>query len=303
MNQSNTISLGWRIYPFKIERSIRSSVFCALLLVRERRACLFLGCHFPVSSTHGDLSLRQSFDTHRELELRRESNSSLPPEQSLAEAGESRCLSSPTEVVPRWKSNSSLGRSRSMSAVERSVHREPTFARWRETRLRTTHAPVPLPHPRSVEQHFPRARAGELSLRSEILNVSGNNLDSLVELSSLERLQELTASNNNLENLRELVQLITVWPRLKRLDTSRNPMCSKARYRERLIVVSSTLGNWSSLASSGSLLISVGRNARRKTDHREFPPVPDELESLAWSPADPREVSSGLQRLRERSRW
>ena len=68
-------------------------------------------------------------------------------------------------------------------------------------------------------------------------------MDSLVELSCLQKLQELTASNNNLENLRELVQLMSVWPRLKRLDTSRNPMCTKARYRERLIVVSTTLGN------------------------------------------------------------
>jgi protein phosphatase 1 regulatory subunit 42 len=77
---------------------------------------------------------------------------------------------------------------------------------------------------------------------SEVLNVSGNNLDSLVELSCLEKLQELTASNNHLENLRELVQLLSIWSHLKRLDTSRNPLCSKARYRERLIVVSTTLG-------------------------------------------------------------
>ncbi|CAM4788994.1 unnamed protein product [Rotaria magnacalcarata] len=75
----------------------------------------------------------------------------------------------------------------------------------------------------------------------ENINVSGNNLDSLVELSCLEKLEELTASNNNLENLRELIQLLSVWPRLKRLDTSRNPMCTRARYRERLIVVSTTL--------------------------------------------------------------
>ncbi|CAF3147545.1 unnamed protein product [Rotaria socialis] len=80
-----------------------------------------------------------------------------------------------------------------------------------------------------------------LSSVLEILNVSGNNLDSLVELSGLEKLQELAANNNNLDNLRELVQLISIWPRLKRLDTSRNPMCSKSRYRERLIVVSTTL--------------------------------------------------------------
>jgi Leucine-rich repeat (LRR) protein len=76
----------------------------------------------------------------------------------------------------------------------------------------------------------------------EIFNVSGNNLDSLMELSCLDKLQELNANNNRLENLRELVQLLSVWPRLKRLDTSRNPMCSKARYRERLIVVSNHLG-------------------------------------------------------------
>jgi protein phosphatase 1 regulatory subunit 42 len=76
----------------------------------------------------------------------------------------------------------------------------------------------------------------------EIFNVSGNNLDSLAELSGLEQLQELTASNNNLENLRELVELLSIWPHLKRLDTHRNPLCTKARYRERLIVVSTTLG-------------------------------------------------------------
>ncbi len=78
----------------------------------------------------------------------------------------------------------------------------------------------------------------------EIFNVSGNNLDSLAELSGLEQLQELTASNNNLDNLRELVELLSIWPRLKRLDTHRNPLCTKARYRERLIVVSTTLGKY-----------------------------------------------------------
>ena len=44
-------------------------------------------------------------------------------------------------------------------------------------------------------------------------------------------MQELTANNNNLQNLRELVQLLSVWWGLKRLDTSRNPICSKARYQ------------------------------------------------------------------------
>lgn len=77
----------------------------------------------------------------------------------------------------------------------------------------------------------------------EILNISGNNLDSLEELSCLERLQDLTANNNCLNNLRELIQLLSIWKNVKRLDTSRNPFCAKARYRERLIVSSTTLGS------------------------------------------------------------
>lgn len=76
----------------------------------------------------------------------------------------------------------------------------------------------------------------------EILNISGNYLDTLGELNCLSQLQELSANNNQLENLREVVTLLSIWPRLKRLDLSRNPMCSKARYRERLIVVANRLG-------------------------------------------------------------
>ena len=96
----------------------------------------------------------------------------------------------------------------------------------------------------------------------EILNIAGNNLDSLAELSGLEKLQNLTASNNNLTNLRELVQLLSIWPSLKRLDTSQNPLCSKARYRERLIVVSTALGK-SHNASLSRSSQPIRRSARR----------------------------------------
>ena len=64
----------------------------------------------------------------------------------------------------------------------------------------------------------------------------------MVELNCLEKLQELTANNNRQENLREFIQLLKSWPRLKRLDCSRNPMCFKSRYRERVIVASKNLG-------------------------------------------------------------
>lgn len=98
-----------------------------------------------------------------------------------------------------------------------------------------------FPRSRYILHGYINSQLSYSSIFVEVLNVSGNNLDSLVELNNLEKLQELTASNNHLENIRELIQLLTIWPRMKRLDTSRNPFCSKARYRERLIVVSTTL--------------------------------------------------------------
>ena len=93
------------------------------------------------------------------------------------------------------------------------------------------------------DDHQRKTNLSFFFFRTEILNVSGNNLDTLGELNCLMRLQELSANNNQLENLREWVTLLSIWPRLKRLDLTRNPLCSKARYRERLIVVSNSLGN------------------------------------------------------------
>lgn len=99
------------------------SVLPSLVLTGEKHvSSRFLGCYSTLSSAHGHLSLRQSYQSNREHQFRRESNSSLSPEQSFTETGESRCLSSATEAISRWKSNSSLGRSRSMSSIERSLH-------------------------------------------------------------------------------------------------------------------------------------------------------------------------------------
>lgn len=76
----------------------------------------------------------------------------------------------------------------------------------------------------------------------EVLNVSGNHLDSIVEFNSFRKLREFTATNNQLTNIRELIQFLSLCSSLKCFDTSRNPVCSSARYRERLIVVGENLG-------------------------------------------------------------
>ena len=71
----------------------------------------------------------------------------------------------------------------------------------------------------------------------EVLNVSGNNLDTINELSTLENIQQLFSSNNKLNDMKEMNILLKFWKKLWKLELSGNPLCSKAKYRERIIVV------------------------------------------------------------------
>ncbi|CAF0727981.1 unnamed protein product [Brachionus calyciflorus] len=69
-----------------------------------------------------------------------------------------------------------------------------------------------------------------------ILNISGNNLDTLTEIGSLVNLEDLNASNNKLNDMKELSILLKCWPKLIKLNLIGNPICSKNKYRERIIV-------------------------------------------------------------------
>jgi len=78
-----------------------------------------------------------------------------------------------------------------------------------------------------------------------VLDVSGNGLTSLEPLSVLQLLEQLTAGNNKLSNMTELVELLGLsWRRLQRLDLSMNQLCHQRRYRDRIIVMSQSLGKW-----------------------------------------------------------
>jgi hypothetical protein len=75
----------------------------------------------------------------------------------------------------------------------------------------------------------------------EILNISGNNLESLSEIGSLSNLVQINASNNSLSDMKEMAILLKCWPRLVTLDLSGNPLCLKNKYRERIIVLATSL--------------------------------------------------------------
>lgn len=75
----------------------------------------------------------------------------------------------------------------------------------------------------------------------QILNISGNNIESLSEVGCLTSLDQLLAKNNNLNDMKEMSVLLKCWPRLSILDLSGNPICGKNKYRERIIVQSASL--------------------------------------------------------------
>ena len=75
-----------------------------------------------------------------------------------------------------------------------------------------------------------------------ILNVSGNNLDSIEDLQCLTGLVEFSATDNQLSSMKELSQVLGQWTKLTKLDLTGNPLCLKYKYRDRTITMGRSIG-------------------------------------------------------------
>ena len=75
-----------------------------------------------------------------------------------------------------------------------------------------------------------------------MLNVSGNNLDSIIDLECLSDMNHFSCIDNHLNDMKELATVLGQWYMLKRLDLMGNPLCHKAKYRDRVIVMAKQLG-------------------------------------------------------------
>ena len=75
-----------------------------------------------------------------------------------------------------------------------------------------------------------------------ILNVSGNNLDSIEDLQHLTGLVEFSATDNRLTSMRELSNVLGQWTRLSKLELTGNPLCQKYKYRDRTITMGRCIG-------------------------------------------------------------
>lgn len=80
-----------------------------------------------------------------------------------------------------------------------------------------------------------------LSNGLQVLNISGNNLDDITELGILRNIMQFVAADNKLRDMRALSALIGSWPKIWRLELVGNPLCNKAKYRDRIIVMNNKL--------------------------------------------------------------
>ncbi|KAA3671352.1 protein phosphatase 1 regulatory subunit 42 [Paragonimus westermani] len=73
------------------------------------------------------------------------------------------------------------------------------------------------------------------------LDVAGNYLDSLEDFIPLTCLSYLCVSNNQLDSITELTKVLSSWPQLKQLEIYGNPVMSKPRARDAIIISSKSL--------------------------------------------------------------
>ena len=76
----------------------------------------------------------------------------------------------------------------------------------------------------------------------QILNVSGNNLESIRDLECIRGMTQFMANDNQLSDLKELAHCLSMWRNCWRLELAGNAFCHKAKYRDRVIIMSNSLG-------------------------------------------------------------
>lgn len=86
----------------------------------------------------------------------------------------------------------------------------------------------------------PRTLAA-LSTCLQVLNVSGNSLDDISELRILRDIMQFLAADNKLRDMKALAAVVKSWRSLWRLELTGNPICQKAKYRDRVIVMNESL--------------------------------------------------------------
>ncbi|GAA47728.1 leucine-rich repeat-containing protein 67 [Clonorchis sinensis] len=73
------------------------------------------------------------------------------------------------------------------------------------------------------------------------LDVSGNALETLEDLTPLKKLVYLSAGNNHIKSIRKLSEVLSSWPALTHLELQGNPVMKKLRVRDAIVVNTKSL--------------------------------------------------------------
>eukprot|EP01137_Pigoraptor_chileana_P001151 Opistho-2@38366 len=88
---------------------------------------------------------------------------------------------------------------------------------------------------------FKPSVAEALSRNLRILNISNNSISSIDMIVELKGIHTLIAANNKIESAETLCQHVAQLRSLTNLDLRGNPICDLTKYRERIIIASSSL--------------------------------------------------------------
>ena len=78
----------------------------------------------------------------------------------------------------------------------------------------------------------------------QVLNISSNNLEDIADLRILRYITQFVANDNKLRDMKALARVVSSWQQLWRLELMGNPVCRKAKYRDRIIVMNESLGKF-----------------------------------------------------------
>eukprot|EP00794_Sanderia_malayensis_P004865 gene4865-5504_t len=74
-----------------------------------------------------------------------------------------------------------------------------------------------------------------------VLNISGNYISDVSELSVLVHITQFYASHNHISDFYDLSCAVRAWPSLSKLELSGNPCCHKKKYRDKITLMSRRL--------------------------------------------------------------
>lgn len=112
-----------------------------------------------------------------------------------------------------------------------------------------------------------------------VLNIGGNGVDSINELSCLKSLTQLFCKDNKLSSMKELSRVFGALSSLWKLEIEGNPVCCKPKFRDRIIVMAESLAmlDGKEITDTSRKFLQNWRNMRdmrKRQSHQDIlPPI------------------------------